>query len=96
MSIDYAKANRQFRAQKAALTRAINSKDPEKVIAAATKAVKEWEEVGSWPDSWHRWNIALSDAFTQAYVNYRDGKTDVKPDASRFDLDAIRTQVVLG
>ena len=89
---------KQYRNQKSALTRAINSRDPEKVIAAATKAVKEWEGWSyGWPDNWHRWNIALSDAFDWARSDYISGRADApRPDAARFDLDHIRRQVVLG
>lgn len=85
---------KQYRNQKSALTRAINSGDPEKVIAATRKAVAEWAgwKYG-WPDDWHRWNIALSDAYTKAYFDYRDGKTEVKPDVNRFEIDNIRREV---
>ena len=62
MSIDYERANREYPRQKAALTRAINSKDPAKVVAAVEKAMAEWSEWGAWPDGWHRWNIAYWDA----------------------------------
>ena len=62
MSIDYERANREYRKQKAALTRAENSGDPNKVVAAVKKAVSEWSEWGAWPDGWHRWNIAYNDA----------------------------------
>lgn len=54
-------SNADFRRQKGALTRAINSKDPHKVIAACVKVTDEWAGK-AWPDDWHRWNIALSDA----------------------------------
>ena len=62
MPIDYKLMNKRYRFQKAALTRAINSGDPNKVVEACRKAVREWDECGGWPDGWHRWNIALSDA----------------------------------
>lgn len=65
MSTDYAAANKLFRAQKAALTRAVKSGDKDKVVAAVRKAVEEWNGPifdGAWPDDWHRWNIALQDA----------------------------------
>lgn len=61
---DYAAANKKFKVQKAALTRAINSKDPEKVRAACKKAVDEWAQApfdGAWPDDWSRWQRALDD-----------------------------------
>ena len=62
MAINYERAQRRFRGQKAALTRAKNSGDPKKVRAACVKAVAEWNEDGAWPDAWHSWNIALRDA----------------------------------
>ncbi len=53
-----------FVRQKAALTRAINSKDPEKVILACRNVVREWSKppfAGAWPDDWSRWQRALDD-----------------------------------
>jgi hypothetical protein len=52
---------KEHSAQKAALTRAINSGDPEKVVAACRSALRTWEGK-AWPDDWSRWNIALWDA----------------------------------
>lgn len=52
---------RTFAQQKAGLTRAINTKLPEKVIAECRKTVAEWEEEGHWPDDWSRWQRALDD-----------------------------------
>lgn len=61
--IDYRAAQREFTQQKAALTRAINSKDADKVVLACTAAVKAWNKPGrSWPDEWSRWQRALDDA----------------------------------
>lgn len=64
--IDYAAASKLFRKQKAALTRAINSGDPDKVVAACQKAVREWNAdhpcAGAWPDHWSNWQRALDDA----------------------------------
>lgn len=67
-AIDYDAAQKQFRAQKSALTRAQNhfkkTGDPSRVILACHKAANEWNEPpanGAWPDSWHNWNIALRD-----------------------------------
>lgn len=62
MPIDYARMAKVHPKQKSALTRAINSKDPEKIVAVCKAAVKEWEEIGSWPDDWNRWQIALCDS----------------------------------
>lgn len=60
--IDYERMNRIYPRQKAALTRAVNSGDPEKVAAACKKAVAEWNEIGAWPDDWSRWQRAMDDA----------------------------------
>jgi len=46
--------------QKAALTRAIKSDDPNDVIVACTKAVEQWNKT-YWPDDWSRWQRALDD-----------------------------------
>lgn len=62
---DYKRVNEAFKKQKAALTRAENSGNPEKVKAAVVKAVREWREApfnGAWPDDWSRWQRALDDA----------------------------------
>lgn len=47
---------------KSQLTRARNSKDPRKVLAAVESALTAWDGK-AWPDDWHRWNIALGDAW---------------------------------
>ena len=63
VQVDYADMNRRYRKQKAALTRAINSGDPEKVVLTCWKTVQEWnDKFVSWPDDWARWNVALGDA----------------------------------
>ena len=62
---DYKAANAKFKQQKAALTRAVNSKDPKKIEATVRKHVKEWSQApfnGAWPDDWHRWQRALNDS----------------------------------
>lgn len=62
--IDYPAANREFKKQKTALTRAVNSGDRDKIILACKKAVGEWDQPGrAWPDDWSRWQNALDDAF---------------------------------
>lgn len=59
---DYAALNRELSAQKAALTRAINTGDPEKVKEACRKAVAAWNDhFDGWPDDWARWQRALDD-----------------------------------
>jgi len=69
--IDYDRMNRIGRSQKAALTRAVNSGDPERVAAACKKAVTEWDEIGAWPDDWSRWQRALDDGWRSS-VDLRD------------------------
>ena len=60
---DYDAINKIHRRLRSELTRAVNSKDPEKVIAAARAAVAEWETWHwGWPDDWSRWQRALNDA----------------------------------
>ena len=57
--IDYDRMNRVLPKQKAALTRAVKTGDPEKVAAVCKAAVAEWNEIGAWPDNWARWQRAL-------------------------------------
>jgi hypothetical protein len=60
--IDYDRMRRNRRKQKAALTRAVNSRDPEKIARACKAAVAEWNACGAWPDDWSNWQRALDDA----------------------------------
>ena len=62
---DYGAMNVKFRAQKAALTRAQNTGDRDKIVEAVARAVREWGQApfnGMWPDDWSRWQRALDDA----------------------------------
>ncbi len=63
--IDYARMQRDFPKQKAALTRAVNAwrktGDNAAVIKTCRETVRAWDEVGAWPDDWSRWQRALSD-----------------------------------
>lgn len=55
--------NKQFRAAKSRLTRAVNSGDPHKVVAEVTRTFAEWNDGDyAYPDDWHRWERALRDA----------------------------------
>lgn len=96
MSIDYAKAAKQWPTQKSNLTRAIRSGDTTKIIATTEKTLAQWDEVGSWPDDWSRWQRALDDAFNNDRAAYVSGKTDVRPDANAYDLDTITNRVRYG
>ena len=65
MAPDWRAAQPIYVKQKAALTRAINSRQPSKVVQACKKAVEEWGKApfnGAWPDDWSRWQRALDDA----------------------------------
>lgn len=55
---------KEYRRAKTALTRAINSKDPVKVIATCRDTRKRWA-TSAWPDDWHRWARAYDDALYQ-------------------------------
>ncbi|MEK9736090.1 MAG: hypothetical protein VW239_02050 [Candidatus Nanopelagicales bacterium] len=62
---------RTYAAQKSGLTRAINSKDPAKVLAECRRVVDVDWSAGSpftpyWPDDWSRWVRALEDAYCPA------------------------------
>lgn len=71
--IDYDRMNRVFPKQKAALTRAKKTRDPEKIAEACKKAIAEWDEIGAWPDDWNLWQIALNDALPwHRQVDIRD------------------------
>jgi len=60
---DYDYMNRVVRKHKAALTRAKNTGDPSKVIAAVDAAFGAFDAPNMyWPDSWHTWNVAREDA----------------------------------
>ena len=62
--VDYAALNAMVRRQRAALTRAVRSGDPGKVVLACRDAVAAWNAPGSmWPDNWSRWQGALDDIF---------------------------------
>lgn len=59
---------RTWRAQKAGLTRAINSGDPAKVRRECERVIStDWRSESPhtpyWPDDWRRWLEALEDAF---------------------------------
>jgi hypothetical protein len=60
--IDYDRMSRVHPKQKAALTRAIKTKDAEIIARVCKAAIAEWNEIGAWPDDWNRWQVALNDA----------------------------------
>lgn len=65
---------RTYKAQKAALTRAVKTGNPAKIRAEVLRTVAEWNETGAhdgtpdpryagtWPDGWAAWRVALYDA----------------------------------
>lgn len=59
----------QFSAAKARLTRALNSKDPQRVLDTVAAEYATWDEGDyAYPDDWHRWERAKDDALlAQAY-----------------------------
>lgn len=60
--VDYAALNKLVRQQKAALTRAKNTGDPEKVAEVVAAAVRAWNQPGCmWPDNWSLWERTLND-----------------------------------
>lgn len=60
--IDYARMNDIRRTQRASLTRAVNSGDPERIARVCKAAVAEWTHLGAWPEDWANWQRALDDA----------------------------------
>lgn len=75
--------NDEYRRQKTALTRAINSGDPKRVLATCERTAEEWAST-VWPDDWSRWPNALRDAASKA--RYQDGDWDLAE-----ELDAAAT-----
>ncbi len=72
---DYAAANQVLSRQEAALTRAINSRQPDRVVLACRDAVNAWSHPpfdGLWPDDWSRWQRALDDALRLRSVLLED------------------------
>lgn len=51
----------EYRRQKSALTRAVNSGDRDAIIRTVKRTVAEWDGK-AWPDDWSRWDRALLDA----------------------------------
>ena len=80
--IDYDRMRREWPKQKAALTRAVKSGSAEKVANVCIAAVKVWDEVGAWPDSWAHFQRALDDILPwNARVNIDDvvyGRVTIK------------------
>ncbi|KKN84386.1 hypothetical protein LCGC14_0288480 [marine sediment metagenome] len=77
--MDYDALNKAYRKAKGALTRAQNSDDPRKVIAAVTAARAAFDRDG-YPDLWPRWRIAVSD------LEYHDNP-EIRT-AARLESDA--------
>jgi hypothetical protein len=71
--IDYERMNRVHPKQLAALTRAKKSGDPERIAVVCKAAIIEWNEIGAWPDDWHRWQVALDDSLHWSqHIDLRD------------------------
>jgi N12 class adenine-specific DNA methylase len=81
--IDYERAKALIRRQRAALTRAIHSGEPARVVLAVQKAVSEWDQPGiAWPDDWSRWQRALDDALPGQFIRLQDLPDWPGPDTS--------------
>lgn len=72
----------EYSRQKARLTRAKNTGDPAKVLEAVEATLDEWNGK-AWPDDWHRWSVALDDAYF-AYLRYVDYPGTETPLEARF------------
>lgn len=59
--IDYDRMKQVWPRQKAALTRAVNTGDPEKVAKVCKDAIEVWNEIGAWPDDWALFQRGLDD-----------------------------------
>lgn len=71
--IDYDRMRKVFPKQKAALTRARNSGDVEKVAKVCKDAIQVWDEVGAWPDDWSLFERTLNDMLPwHQHVDMRD------------------------
>lgn len=71
--IDYPRMKKELPKQKAALTRAVKTGDPEKVAQACKDAIEVWNEIGAWPDDWGHWQRALDDMLPYTrQVNIQD------------------------
>lgn len=85
---------RSYSQQKAALTRAMKSKNYAKVVAECERVITEWENLPyGWPDDWHRWNIALEDAYSHVRHEWIQGRETTLPEY--VDLDGLRRRVIL-
>ena len=78
-------SNEEYRKQKAALTRAINSGDPRKVLATVEKTLAAWR-TSVWPDDWSRWRNALDDAATAAKYKHDDWELAEELQAASYVL----------
>lgn len=71
--IDYARMQAVWPKQKAALTRARKTGDPEKVAKVVKDAIKVWDEIGAWPDDWALFQRTLDDLLPwHQHVDIRD------------------------
>lgn len=73
--MSYTLTQQEFRRLKTRLTRAVNSKDNDKIIHETTAALAIFEEKG-YPDDWMRWQRAKEDAeFAKRRANTVDRYT---------------------
>jgi hypothetical protein len=72
--------NAEHRRLRTMLTRAVNSKDPRKVVAACRAALKVWATWRAWPDQWSNWERALGDALPWgSQISLEDLERGVEP-----------------
>lgn len=74
--IDYALAKKRGPILKAKLTRALRSADDvgkgNRVLKAVAENILFWDEVGAWPDDWHRWQAALDEVYGWGFATVDD------------------------
>lgn len=70
-TINYALAKKRYPRLKAALTRAKNSHDPDRVLDAVHAAFDEFDAWGAWPDQWSDWQVAHDDALGYPWLPSR-------------------------
>lgn len=63
--IDYDRMKKVFPKQKAALTRA-KKKGYAAVLEVCRAAIREWNEIGAWPDNWSLFQRTLDDSRFEA------------------------------
>jgi hypothetical protein len=79
-------SQKEYRRLKSNLTRAINSGDPEKILATVTAAREQFEREG-FPDYWPRWRNAASDIAFRRYEGMEYESQQALRDKARAEED---------